>query len=298
MRQAPPRRSSEPGNGMITFARTPLLGGMTLLRGEGFTGRYRAHLHTTPVIGVVEHGRLGVTVGGVTHLLSPGSILLLDPFQVHEEFSVEPAGWSFRYFFPGSMPFTHRFGAPVVQNAGLARSLVRVHRSLIAERETPSAASETELIDVVRRAVTLAQHQGVPRESPAAVVRVRALLHQASSDGIRLSTLSRVAGMSAYHLVRLFRREIGLPPHAYYEQLRIARSKELLHDQRRLSDVACLVGYSDQSHFTRQFGSAAGVSPGKYAAMVGAPGKRLALPQRARVFNTTSALRAENTTHG
>jgi AraC-like DNA-binding protein len=107
-----------------------------------------------------------------------------------------------------------------------------------------------------------------------------------------------MGGLSPFHLVRKFRREIGLPPHAYYEQLRIARCKALLHDRRRLSEVAFLMRYSDQSHFTRQFGNAAGVSPGKYAAMVSEPGRRLALPVRARTFNTPRHSPGEDAMNG
>ena len=56
---------------------------------------------------------------------------------------------------------------------------------------------------------------------------------------------------------------MGLPPHRYLLKQRIKTARALLLDSKQsLLDIALACGFADQSHFTRVFTAAIGVSPG------------------------------------
>ena len=74
-----------------------------------------------------------------------------------------------------------------------------------------------------------------------------------------------MAQLSAFHLIRQFRRYHGVPPHRYLELVRVGRAKLMLQQGARICDVAYATGFSDQSHLTRQFKRVCGVTPGSYA---------------------------------
>ncbi len=59
---------------------------------------------------------------------------------------------------------------------------------------------------------------------------------------------------------------MGVPPHAYLTQLRIARAKQLLARGTPASEVAARVGFFDQSQPSRHFRRAVGTTPGRFAA--------------------------------
>lgn len=100
-----------------------------------------------------------------------------------------------------------------------------------------------------------------------------ARLHPAISMALRrfedeaeLSEVVRDSGHSHRHFISLFRSAVGLSPKRY---LRIARfQRALVRMQSRptssLSHVAIDTGYSDQSHFTREFRAIANISPSQY----------------------------------
>ena len=51
----------------------------------------------------------------------------------------------------------------------------------------------------------------------------------------------------------------------YLTNVRIEKSKKLLKNSRyALSDIPAMVGFEEQSYFTRVFRTVTGVSPGKY----------------------------------
>ena len=60
-------------------------------------------------------------------------------------------------------------------------------------------------------------------------------------------------------------RAHGLPPHAYLLQLRLGHAKRLLAAGEAPAAVAAAVGFVDQSHLSRRFKGAFGITPGQYA---------------------------------
>ena len=106
----------------------------------------------------------------------------------------------------------------------------------------------------------------------ARLPRVRGL-HPAVAHALeRFSTTAdvrevvRQTGYSHRRFIELFSRAVGLTPKLYCRVLRFQHVVELTAAKQSASwiDVALAAGYSDQSHFNRQFREFAGVTPGEY----------------------------------
>lgn len=77
--------------------------------------------------------------------------------------------------------------------------------------------------------------------------------------------------LSPAYFSRLFKEETGESFTVYLNRVRIERSKELLlHQNLRLADIAQLVGFEDQSYFTKVFKKIVGMPPLRYRALTGA----------------------------
>lgn len=81
---------------------------------------------------------------------------------------------------------------------------------------------------------------------------------------IFLERLGKEAGMSPYHLLRVFRKVMGITPHSYLLHTRIKKAVEFLSNGMTLADVAAMAGFTDQSHFTKVFRKQVGVTPGLF----------------------------------
>ena len=79
--------------------------------------------------------------------------------------------------------------------------------------------------------------------------------------------------LSPYYLLRAFRAEVGMPPHAYLESIRIRRAQRLIEAGQPLAEVAAEMGFSSQSHLTQRFKQIIGVTPGQYARQLDAHGE-------------------------
>lgn len=101
-----------------------------------------------------------------------------------------------------------------------------------------------------------------------ATSRARELLHERLEPEFGLTELADEVGLSKAYLVRAFKRELGLPPHEYQMQLRVAHARRLLAAGVPATQVAQDAGFYDQSHLTRWFKRVLGVTPGAYAQAV------------------------------
>ncbi len=93
---------------------------------------------------------------------------------------------------------------------------------------------------------------------------IREYLEDNYAENVSLLQLAQMVSLSPEHLVRVFASEIGLPPHTYQTQVRIARAKTLLAKGNSIADVAQKTGFADQAHFSRHFKRLNGVTPKIY----------------------------------
>jgi transcriptional regulator GlxA family with amidase domain len=84
---------------------------------------------------------------------------------------------------------------------------------------------------------------------------------------LRVETLAERAAMSPRNFARYFRREIGMTPAAYVEELRVERARQLLEDSADPVDaISARCGFGTPETMRRAFGRRVGVPPAQYRA--------------------------------
>jgi AraC-like DNA-binding protein len=254
--------------------------GVDLLRARYVTHRYTRHAHETFTFALIEEGIEEFSYGGTLLRAGPGGVALLNPDMVHTGQAGTPAGWAYRVLYPdpglvggvaadlGWQRGTPSFPETVVYDAGSARLLRAAH---VAAEHGDALASASllraALAGLLRAHARPGGRAGAergPYRSPAAVRTVRDLLAGRLADPPSLDDLARESGMSPFALVRAFRAETGLPPHAYVNHLRVRLARRLLDGGVAPADVAAAAGFADQAHLTRHFKRVVGVPPRAY----------------------------------
>jgi len=78
---------------------------------------------------------------------------------------------------------------------------------------------------------------------------------------IKLQDLEDIAGISKYHIIRIFKQKFLLTPYQFILKLRIEHALGLIKKDYPLSIVAMESGFFDQSHFIKEFKKVYGISP-------------------------------------
>jgi AraC family transcriptional regulator len=94
---------------------------------------------------------------------------------------------------------------------------------------------------------------------------VQALLATRFRDRLRLKDIADAMDCSPFHLLRIFRRTVGIPIHRYHLRLRLRAAVERLADgERDLSRLAFDLGFADHAHFTHAFAREFGTTPSAF----------------------------------
>lgn len=85
------------------------------------------------------------------------------------------------------------------------------------------------------------------------------------ADKLSVDEAARLVGMSASQLMKNFKRVAGMTFVSYVNHVRLANGARLLRETgRTVAEIACEVGFSDQSYFDKRFKRAFGTSPMKF----------------------------------
>lgn len=218
---------------------------------------------------------------GAEHLVPRGGLCVIHPGELHSTRDAEPRppGATYRMLYldlsvlceAGEEAGARRLTEPFFPRAvfsdegtvGAFRSFFRAVEGSADPLERESLRLEA-LLGLVERH---AQNRPVPRTLAKArpeVSKAREFLHDNPGRAVSLEELSRVVGLSRYHLSRAFRDEFGLPPYAYHLRVRVGHSKTLLGLGVPPAVAAREAGFSDQSRFGRHFERIVGTTPGRY----------------------------------
>jgi len=251
----------------------------------GFNRPFPFHFHETFAIGVIEAGAATIHTNRGSWTAEAGAILAFSPGEIHSAIPVHSSGYSYRMIYPEAA-MMHELGvynatlaqsgaplfrAPVIDAPRLGFDLAAIHRPLMsgerhADLESRFVASMRALVaEFSERARTENASRAADVEIVAAA---RRHLRAMCGERITIGDVASVCGVSPFHLIRVFRRVVGVTPHAYLVQLRVNRAQAMLCRGTRAADVAYSCGFSDQSHLTRTFKSVIGVPPVEYARSV------------------------------
>ncbi len=259
------------------------MGGVEVVRGVATPHSAPRHFHEELEIGLRQGGGWEYHYQGAWHAVAPGALVLTPPGDVHMVRTSREAADTVFYGLRLDADLLRRaatdvaghprrapdFATPLAHDRDARRLLLRLVSALEKESAVSRLEQDARLQDALEHLIL---RYGVERLVPrpvgaerGAVRRARQYIEEHAERAVTLAELARVADLSASHLCGAFAAAVGMPPHAYQTQVRVARAKALLAaGLLPLAQVATEVGFASQSHLTRHFARLVGVTPGRY----------------------------------
>jgi AraC-like DNA-binding protein len=247
-----------------------------LLSASGITTSMPRQIFQEYLIGVIEKGRAKFAYQGEQFEIGDNSLLLIQPGEVFSGQGTLEHPRTFRMFHASpqflqklisdlaekEMPLPN-FKQPIELNSTLVTTFSQIHRTL----EMPHSRLERD--NCWLKIGMMLQHcmadslqlSSFGRESDR-VKQVRSFLMEQFAENVSLEELAALVNLSPFRLNRVFSQEVGIPPHAFLNQVRVWQAKKKLARNIPIAQVAVETGFYDQAHLTRHFKKLLGYTPG------------------------------------
>jgi AraC-like DNA-binding protein len=234
------------------------------------------HRHDTYAVGLTLSGVQRFTYRGLARDSLAGHAIVLHPDEVHDGRSGVETGFTYRMIYVEprlirdalagrmrSLPFVP---TPVTADP---RMVAAVGALAAADRDLEPLEADAAILGLAEAMAALAGGAMVRADPVAwrAVDRARDLIDAHCDRVVDSAELEQAAGMDRWQIARHFRAQLGTSPYRYLTMRRLDRVRVALLEGMPMAEAAIANGFADQSHMTRQFKRAYGVSPGRWRAV-------------------------------
>jgi AraC-like DNA-binding protein len=240
-----------------------------------FRGRpFSPHRHDTYAIGITLAGVQTFHYRGEARHCLPGQCHILHPDELHDGASGTDAGFAYRILHIDPSLLQAALGGrplPFVSNP-VVDLTDRQKRELSGAWEMEAAIDDTRRTEIIAAVadILLAASSDAAKPLPqlrlAGLVRARSLIAEHPADRHSIGELERVADLDRWSLARQFRAAFGTSPRRFRTMRQLDQVRRSVRCGASLAEAAYEAGFADQSHMSRQFKRAYGLTPARWAA--------------------------------
>lgn len=106
--------------------------------------------------------------------------------------------------------------------------------------------------------------QELSADEKARIIEIAEFIENNLSELPSLNSLASKAKMTHTRLNRLFKELFGHTVFSYARELRLEKSKQLLAENKRITEITFILGFSSPAHFSRDFKDRFSVNPKEY----------------------------------
>ena len=254
--------------------------GLSLLRADFTTHEYPPHMHEALVVAVTEQGGSIIRSRGTTELAEPSTLFVFNPVETHAGWMGASPRWCYRAFYLERVAIARLaqeldlggarfFTRNALADDDLAALFLGLHQALERD-DDPLQQRELMLTSFGQ---LLKRHAGA---TGARTVGDNALLRRAIdmmretyAENPSLAAIAGHIGISEFQVIGLFKRLLGITPHAYLTQIRLNVACHHLRRGVAIAEAAAAAGFCDQSAMTRHFKRCYGTTPQQLARAAG-----------------------------
>jgi AraC-like DNA-binding protein len=239
---------------------------------------YSRHAHEHFSIGAITAGRSTYIHEQSQFEVSTGTVVLMNPGDVHACNPIEDQPWSYLMLYVETAWLTdlqhqlgfsddlafRRFALTHTADASLFDGLKALYEVLVDPQQDVLRKQSTAVEFFSDVQLRLNPTDPPLREPNFKLERAADFIRDHCTQMLKLEDICEAAQLSPSYLIRAFKQHYGMTPHAFLVNRRIQFARDQLRHGKLIADVALEAGFADQAHFQRAFKQHLAATPGQY----------------------------------
>lgn len=244
--------------------------GVTVLSASMTEFSYKRHAHEEYAIGLTLSGIQQYHLHGTLQSSHQNGIICFSPEQAHDGFAGDKNGINYVMLYIPTKLFAEVLGRerilsftkPVIYDSKLAQNILQLSANIL--NNDNNAPLYEQLIELVDR-LALADVQTAGRSTRRDISIEKAIeMLRSSFTVLKLDDICDEIGMSKFHFIRSFKKEVGISPYQYFLSCKVEHAKQLLDAGEDIYTVILTCGFFDLPHLNRHFKAVYGVTTFEY----------------------------------
>lgn len=233
---------------------------------------YPKHTHEEYIISANLKGLEKIYVDKQTYFVRAGQVTVYNPMAIQSsEFCKEGVDFISLHINPDSLwnvvkennllPYNTypTLGQGAFKNDVLFKAIIELYKSQLSSTDD----KEESVMSILATLLDTCYEDN--RNSKGYVKLAVENMKDNLNSKLDLSALASSVGLSKYHFVRIFRKEVGIAPIQYHMQLRLIEARRMIKGGAKPIDVMVDLGFYDQSHFINTFRKVMAITPELYS---------------------------------
>ena len=239
---------------------------------------YTRHAHEHFSIGAITAGRSTYLHEQSAFEVSVGTVVLMNPGDVHACNPIEDQSWSYLMLYvdtPWLTDLQHqlgfsddaafrRFSVTHTRDARLFAGLNDLYEVLVDPQQDVLRKQSLAVEFFSEVQLQLNPVAQPLREPNFKLERAAEYIRDNCTHQLKPEDICAAAQLSPSYLIRAFKQHFGMTPHAFLVNRRIQYAQDQLRSGKLIADVALEAGFADQAHFQRAFKQHLAATPGQY----------------------------------
>ncbi|MGB6328265.1 MAG: AraC family transcriptional regulator [Halarcobacter sp.] len=238
-----------------------------LLYLEDVTPCSKTHTHEELTIAVIKKGSLNLIFNDTTLELLPNQILIINSGVPHFASINKQVKDSYVLYlkkeYLETIDFVFTSAYEILKNKNIYKSFIKMCDYLL-NKKSSLLEKEEMFFSFCLSFFSFEFKELDPKIESTLALSIKKYLDDNFLDAIILDDLALQFDLTAVHLIRVFKKEFGLPIHSYILNKKVQKAKDLLSSNMSILEVTQNSGFFDQSHLNRSFKRIFQITPKEY----------------------------------
>ena len=238
-----------------------------LLYLEDVTPCYKNHTHEELIIFAIKEGSLNLIFNDTSFEFLPNEIVIINNNIPHlASLNTQSKDGYIIYLkkeYLKTIDFDFKSSYELVKQKSIHKNFIKMCDCLLNDKIS-LLEKEEKFFSFCLSFFSFESKQIQIEEESSLALDIKKYLDEKYLEELILDDLAKSFDLSVVHLIRVFKKEFGLPIHSYILNKKVHFAKELLSSNLPIIEVAQNSGFFDQSHLNRSFKRIFQITPKEY----------------------------------